>query len=183
MPDTKQTIRADILDTAKKYITADRQATHGKPEDSFQTIAEFWSAHLRGRGKLDALEALDRIDVAAMMAGMKLARVAGNPDHIDNWIDGAGYCGCGGEIATLQNKDNGVMSSVAAPVNSDSNYWKPNVADVENIHRIVKDLDRLTINWKDEDAALVLNGMTRPDSFTFDEYNKLIALHARLFKN
>jgi len=39
------------------------------------------------------------VDVAAMMALMKLGRIAGNPAHMDSWIDLAGYSACGGEIA------------------------------------------------------------------------------------
>ena len=39
--------RAEILDTAKQYVTKDRQSTHGKPEDSFGRISEYWSAHLK----------------------------------------------------------------------------------------------------------------------------------------
>ena len=39
--------RTEILDTAKQYVTVDRAATHGNgAEDSFQTIADFWSAYL-----------------------------------------------------------------------------------------------------------------------------------------
>ena len=84
--------RADILYEAKICVTRDRNATHGNPEDSFAAIAELWSAHLHQR--------ITGIDVAVMMALLKCARIKANPANPDNWIDGAGYLACGGEIAT-----------------------------------------------------------------------------------
>lgn len=83
--------RANILDTAKGYVTADRQATHGAPEDTFGLIAPYWSAHLG--------VPVSATDVAAMMTLLKLARLKANPSNPDNWIDGAGYLACGGELA------------------------------------------------------------------------------------
>ena len=50
-------------------------------------------------------------DVAVMMALLKVARIKQNPQHIDNWVDGAGYFACGGEIATC-NKNRSELSSV-----------------------------------------------------------------------
>ena len=41
-------------------------------------------------------------DVAAMMALLKIARASVNPEHVDSWIDGAGYMACGGEISTKE---------------------------------------------------------------------------------
>ena len=88
--------RADILDTAKTYITADRAATHGAAEDSFSAIAAIWEVWLsiRKPGPLNAF------DVACMMTLFKLARMAGNPGHIDSAVDAAGYAALAGEIAT-----------------------------------------------------------------------------------
>jgi hypothetical protein len=86
-----QVNRADILDTAKEYITKDRDATHGDAESNFGLIAAYWSAHL-GRN-------IKPHDVAVMMTLLKLARAKANPAHADNWIDGCGYLACGGEIA------------------------------------------------------------------------------------
>ena len=84
--------RAEILDTAKEYVTKDRAATHGDMENNFDTIAEFWSVYLN--------HTVTATDVAAMMALLKIARLRSNASNPDNWIDGAGYFACGGEIAT-----------------------------------------------------------------------------------
>ena len=83
--------RQDILDTAKHIITLDRAATHGGAEDSFGTIAKMWSAYL-GRD-------IAEHDVCAMMVLLKVARIKGNPTHLDSWLDSAGYAAIGGEIS------------------------------------------------------------------------------------
>lgn len=84
--------RTDILFTASDYISRDRNATHGDAEKNFGLIAAYWSAHLD--------TTVTPADVAVMMTLLKLARIKSNPAHGDNWIDGAGYLACGGEIAT-----------------------------------------------------------------------------------
>ena len=83
--------RADILDTAKDYVTKDRAATHGDAERNFGLIAAYWSAHLNVNIRAH--------DVAVMMTLLKLARAKSNPKHADNWIDGCGYLALGGEAA------------------------------------------------------------------------------------
>ena len=84
--------RAEILDTAKEYVTKDRAATHGDMEDNFGVIAQYWSVHLN--------HTVTSVDVAVMMSLLKVARIRSNPQNADNWIDAAGYVSCGGEIAT-----------------------------------------------------------------------------------
>jgi len=102
--------RSEILDTAKSHVTKDRQTTHGKPENTFALIADFWTVYLKGRGllppkKLDEIlvePVVTAVDVAQMMALLKTARSVNNPSNEDNWVDHAGYMACAGELATLQ---------------------------------------------------------------------------------
>ena len=84
--------RGDVLDTAKQYVTKDRAADHGDMEDNFQRIADYWSVHLDQR--------IDAHDVAVMMTLLKVARIKSHPRHMDNFIDGAGYLACGGELVS-----------------------------------------------------------------------------------
>lgn len=84
--------RADILATATEYVTRDRAATHGSAEDSFAALGRVWGARL---GVPIAAH-----QVAIMLADLKSVRAWDNPEHADNWVDGAGYYACGGEIAT-----------------------------------------------------------------------------------
>lgn len=83
--------RAEILDTARKYVTRDRAATHGEAEDNFARIAALWSADL-------GIE-ITALDVARLMVLFKMARAKTNAAHADNWIDAAGYSAIAGEIA------------------------------------------------------------------------------------
>lgn len=83
--------RAAILDAARQAVTVDRAATHGDVEDTFTAIASLWSSYLDTQ--------IQPHDVALMMALLKIARAQGNPGHLDNWTDLAGYAACGGEMA------------------------------------------------------------------------------------
>ena len=85
--------RTDILATASEYVSKDRAATHGDAEDNFRRVAALWNAYL-------GVDDITSIDVAVMLALLKVARIRSNPTHADNWIDMAGYAACGGEIAT-----------------------------------------------------------------------------------
>jgi len=84
--------RDEILATATKYVTHDRNKSHGSPENTFGLIARYWSAHLETN--------VSASDVAVMMTLLKLARLKSNQSNEDNWIDAAGYMACGGELAT-----------------------------------------------------------------------------------
>jgi len=83
-------LRAEVLDTAKSYVTQDRQATHGDPEDVFGLIADLWSAYLRQR--------VSPVDVAHLMVLLKVARARENSGNADNHIDMAGYAACAAEL-------------------------------------------------------------------------------------
>lgn len=85
--------RSELLATAAKIVGKDRQATHGRPEDSFTRIARLWSGYLDFE--------IQPHDVPALMALLKLARIRENPTHDDNWIDLAGYAACGSEVVSV----------------------------------------------------------------------------------
>jgi len=87
--------RAEVLDTAKGYVTQDRAADHGDMEDNFKNIESFW--YLWDSIKPDDLPI--GMDTAVKMTLLKIARIASNPKHEDNWVDGCGYLACGGELA------------------------------------------------------------------------------------
>ena len=80
-----------ILEQAAAIVDADREKTYGKPEKNLRAIAEFWEAWLRARGKLAPDAFLTVEDVACMMAGLKLARLANDPKHVDSAVDACGY--------------------------------------------------------------------------------------------
>lgn len=85
--------RKRVLSEAEKCVCGQREHEYGVPEDSFEMIGKLWTVYLDYATKIDAH------DVAAMMALLKIARIAKSPDHMDSWVDGCGYFACGGEIA------------------------------------------------------------------------------------
>ena len=84
--------RKEILDTAQKCVCGDREQDYGSPENNFGRIAEFWTTY-------KGVE-FSTVDVAIMMALLKIARIASGHAKEDNWVDMAGYAACGGEIET-----------------------------------------------------------------------------------
>lgn len=83
--------KSEILHAAEQCVCGGRDMDYGQPEDSFGTIAEFWSTYLHA----DIIPK----DVAVMMALLKIARIKAG-GWSDCFIDGAGYLACGGEIWT-----------------------------------------------------------------------------------
>ena len=91
--------RAEVLEAAKACVIKDRDDQYGPPEDSFFPIARLWNAYLWDKERYQPRE-IKPHDVAAMLALMKIARIAKSPGKADHWIDLAGYAACGGEVAT-----------------------------------------------------------------------------------
>ena len=89
--------RSEILDTAKQYVTKDRENEHGDMKDNFLTIASYWNVHLN-------IYHIGPQDVAVMMALLKIARIAQKEKNLDNWVDACGYLSCGGEIIARKQK-------------------------------------------------------------------------------
>lgn len=85
------TTRQSILNEAERCVCGQRKQDYGELEDNFGKIAVMWSAYTGN--------SITPSDVAAMMGLLKIARIAGNAQHMDNWVDLAGYAACGGEIA------------------------------------------------------------------------------------
>lgn len=92
--------RSEILAAAEKCVNGNRQQDYGTPERSFDTIAALWNAYLSGTGF--SILAIKPDDVAAMLALLKIARIATGHGKDDNWIDLAGYAACGGEIQSMR---------------------------------------------------------------------------------
>lgn len=81
--------RAQVLLKAAVCTLQDRNGSFGEPEDNFATIADLWLAYLGGAIRIST------VDVAIMFGLQKIARLAVNPEHMDGWVDLAGYAACG----------------------------------------------------------------------------------------
>lgn len=84
--------REECLRTACEIVNGQREKSYGSPEDNFKMIAYLWS---------DYLEAdISAVDVAMMMALLKIARISTGTFKEDSFIDLAGYAACSYEIAS-----------------------------------------------------------------------------------
>lgn len=86
--------RSEILEAAQTCVCGDREQDYGSPEDNFKRIADLWNIYLGERLCVN----IDAEDVAAMLALLKIARIASGNAKKDNWVDLAGYAACGGEL-------------------------------------------------------------------------------------
>ena len=84
--------RPEILQKAEACVCGHREQEYGSPENNFQTIADLWRAY----------KGIDftAVDVAMMMALLKIARIQSGTTTEDSFVDLAGYAACGGELAT-----------------------------------------------------------------------------------
>ena len=89
--------REQILRDAETCVMGDRQQDYGSPENNFRVIADMWNAYLFSHPWLDKNK-IEPKDVAAMLALLKIARIASGNAKADNWVDLAGYAACGGEL-------------------------------------------------------------------------------------
>jgi len=74
---------------AADAVRGERQSDYGHPLDNMRRIADFWTIRLRD--KLAPGEVIDPHEVPALMRLMKEARLMETPDHIDSFVDIAGY--------------------------------------------------------------------------------------------
>ena len=85
--------REQCLRRACEIVNGQREQSYGTPEDNFRMIAEFWSSYLEAD--------VSAVDVAMMMALLKIARISTGCFTEDSFIDLAGYAACGYEIANM----------------------------------------------------------------------------------
>jgi hypothetical protein len=87
--------RRDILRCAEKCVCGKREQDYGTPESNFKLIADLWNDYLK---KEQSSVVVDALDVAMMMALLKIARIRNGGGTGDSFVDLAGYAACGGEI-------------------------------------------------------------------------------------
>lgn len=85
--------RRYILNQAKQAVCNDRNSTYGEPENVFTNIAALWAAYLKRE--------ISPVDISNLMTLFKVARAQANPQHLDNFIDIAGYAACGADVRSI----------------------------------------------------------------------------------
>jgi len=102
---------AAICAEACSLVGGDRAITHGDKALNFTNTADAWNAILRAKARKagwpthDVFVTLDAVDVCNMLEAFKIARRYSGTHNIDDYIDGAGYAGCAGEIAERFHKE------------------------------------------------------------------------------
>lgn len=84
--------RIDALNQASDLINDSRDRIYGHPAENFGRIAALWSAVLG----VD----ISREQTALCMIALKMSRLVNCPDHVDSWVDIAGYAALGVEVAS-----------------------------------------------------------------------------------
>lgn len=98
VPTAPTPLREQLLDEASDKITVQREADYGDAGESFDRIAALWTArdlHIGNR-------AYTAVDVAQMLALLKVSRLAYQPGHQDSYEDLIGYAALGGELALTE---------------------------------------------------------------------------------
>jgi hypothetical protein len=75
------------FDAAYANVTADRRDIYGEPQDTYRRIS-------RMRAVVDECADPEIREILGMIV-TKVARLIQTPDHLDSWVDIAGYGRCG----------------------------------------------------------------------------------------
>mgnify|MGYP005861256877 CR=1 FL=1 len=93
--DEPRDVREFIAAEALRLVAGPRATDYGPVEENFERVARFWTAYLQNTGRNVVLGSSD---VAPMMRMLKEARLCGNDDHLDSFIDLVGYTLLGAEV-------------------------------------------------------------------------------------
>lgn len=80
-----------ICHKAGTLVAGDRASLHGDMGETYGRVAAYWSAYTGTD--------LTAWDVLNLLELMKIGRRQFGSHNLDDYIDGAGYAGCAGEIA------------------------------------------------------------------------------------
>jgi hypothetical protein len=92
----------EIANKAAELVGGDRAEQHGDKHKTFARIAAYWTVYLQNRPNPEA--PISAVDVGFMMADLKKARTQGGVLNVDDFVDGAGYIACAGEIALRETR-------------------------------------------------------------------------------
>lgn len=92
--------REEVLEAAISIgENDDRKTKYGTPERSFGKIRDLWNAYIHNySGATENIE-LTEMDVAVMMALMKIARISTGVQQDDSFVDAVNYLALAAEMA------------------------------------------------------------------------------------
>lgn len=115
--------RKEVLHAAEGCVCGQREQDYGRPENNFKRIADLWEAYTGHK--------YTPVDVAIMLALLKVARIGSGRLHMDNFVDGCGYFALAGELAAEAERQ------LAADQQVD--------AMLEDLHRLDREADVLRV--------------------------------------
>ena len=95
--------REEILRKAESLVNGPRAKEYGDAHENHARIAEGWNIIIRGAMMSHGL--LTPAHVALMMDWVKTSRLLESLDHVDSWIDKAGYTALGAELVGPRNEE------------------------------------------------------------------------------
>lgn len=106
-----QSVREDILKTAKKLTCGDRNKAYGPPYDNLSDCAAMWETYLNSKWgclvpKGDGYAVrITAEDVAWLMSLVKMTRSFYPGQHRDNYVDAAAYAAIAGECREIEDAE------------------------------------------------------------------------------
>lgn len=106
--------RAQTVQIAESLITGDRNNRYGPPHQDFRRSADAMTAYGYRHTQLPAnapdcpncgSRPMQSHDTAILIDCVKTSRIMWSPSKQDNWIDKAGYAGCGYECTIEDDKE------------------------------------------------------------------------------
>jgi hypothetical protein len=122
--------RKQAVEIIGNCVCKERNEAYGSVEENFSNIADLWTWWLKKRGMLSVTAPeLTVLDVAQMIAFIKIARKLNDIEYLDNWIDDAGYNACG--AAEILREKNQVEAKLKVKAKSRAKSRAKNKANAE----------------------------------------------------
>lgn len=83
-----------FFERVTEIVASEREEQHGTPLVNHGCAVGMWNAYLKARQHYGATE-ITMQDYEVMMILMKVSRIACTPEHVDSWLDIAGYANIG----------------------------------------------------------------------------------------
>lgn len=94
---TTKSPREEVLDAARDAVMRSRNNTYGPPNQDFSRTAAILNAMGFRFHTVNTQLFISADQVALIMIALKMSRSVWAPEHMDNWVDIAGYAACAWE--------------------------------------------------------------------------------------
>ena len=141
--------RTEVLRAAAEIISGDREEQYGAPENSFEMIAAYWNVYLRNNGITGTLKP---VDVAHMMALMKLARLDGGHYKDDSYIDACGYLAIAAEMERNRRPEKLIHTDAAIDGMLHVNMYTAMNGAMYLLNDLARSVKKFAVDWCGADS-------------------------------